>query len=135
MTGNPALGSNGILEVDARDMVVTDTNGVPSVYIVEQEHPFDLDVTVEFGGFLKDSLMITFDVVYQYHAFNGGSGTLGTKTVTTDGRAIYSGADTRITVPANTLPQDVYDLVAKVRFKTPETKMAAFTNGVSIEIK
>ncbi|MFD8072592.1 hypothetical protein ACFV3E_08040 [Streptomyces sp. NPDC059718] len=130
---NPAFG------FDTHDIQVTDNDAIPSGLVLTASLPITVSVTFEVGGFMLPLLHDTpFRVTYAFAALSGTDDF----TCPVDGRLVtlpapaktlYSGADTAVTVPANTLRPGLYQVSAVIQFPGATT-MGAFATLPVIEV-
>jgi hypothetical protein len=146
MPGQPAPGSNPFITFDCNQIIVRELGplALPETTVIEETRSWQVSVRFQFAGIFAPWLVnLNLPVRVTLRAESMGPGAeqvLGDITISTQaGQLVYGpglpGTDPTITVPAGTLLQGVYKLVAVVTFPgTPPPPMAGFMEGPIIQV-
>jgi hypothetical protein len=139
MPGQPAIGvATTSIGIDATKLEVFDT-GLASSRILEATAPFDVETQFELAGSFAlwlVSVPLSFKVIYYAESFGPGfEGEIATRTGTTVASKLIYNAETRATVPANTLTPGTYKLTVVISFAgAAPVPLTAFYEGEVIQI-
>ncbi|WP_107436209.1 hypothetical protein [Streptomyces hyaluromycini] len=140
MSGQPDLNDPGF-GVDARNIQVKDNDATPSSLILTASLPITVSVTFEArGSALALAITAKYRVTYAFASLSGtGNVTrfverpLITGPLPKHPRVVHSGAETEVTLPANTLAPGLYQVSAMVQFPGVNS-IGAFTTLPVIEV-
>ena len=136
MPGQPQLGTNPFIGIDATAIDITDPSG-ESKFVIPLGTSFQIAVTWTLGGAIAAFLVglpISYTVSYSFGGIGVPDGPAQSKgpQSTVAGQLTYAAPDTEITVPG-TLPKGLYQTTAVVSFGGAPP-ISAFVTGPVIEI-
>jgi hypothetical protein len=137
MPGQPQLGTNPFIGIDATAIDIKDPSG-ESKFVIPQGTAFQIAVTWvldgAFAAFLV-ALPISYTVTYSFSGIGVADGPAQSKgpQPTVAGQLTYAAPDTEVTVPGTALPKGLYQTTAVVSFGGAPP-MSAFLTGPVVEI-
>ena len=117
--GNPEAGTNPYIGIDGTGLTISSPNG-PDNWVVPVSDAFTVAMTWELTGnyaLWLAGLGLTYTVTYTFAGLGNANGTTQSVTQTTvAAQTTYGDPETTVTVPANSLPVGLYELLATVTF-------------------
>lgn len=137
MPGQPQLGTNAFIGIDATAVDITDPSG-ESKFVIPQGTAFQIAVTWTLGGQFAEFLVglpINYTVSYAFGGIGVPDGPAQSKPSqpTVAGQLTYDAPETQVTVPGTALAPGLYQTTAVVSFGGAPP-MSAFITGPVLEI-
>jgi hypothetical protein len=137
MPGQPQLGTNPFIGIDATAIDITDPSG-ESKFVIPASDAFQIAVTWVLGGTFASFLVglpISYTVTYSFAGIGVANGPAQSKgpQATVAGQLTYDAPETEVTVAGGTLTPGLYQTTAVVSFGG-SPPMSAFITGPVLEI-